>query len=350
MSFKVLVNLDLGGNEILNVLLQKLASDPSSPVAGRIYYNTTFDTVRYYNGTVWVELTAGTGGDADTLDGEDGTYYLNRTNHTGTQTASTISDLATVVKAYTLDEFANPVADLDMDTFKITDMGDPTNPQDAATKAYVDLLAQGVKDVKQSVRAATTANITLSAPQTIDGVSVIAGDRVLVKNQSTAADNGIYVVAAGAWSRSADADSSAEVTGGMFTFVTEGTVNADSGWTLTTNDPITLGSTSLTFAQFTGAGQITAGTGLVKSGNTLSLDSANGYAARIYTTTIGDNSNTELTITHNFGTRAVEVQVFTTASPYDTVYTDVERTTTNTVLLRFAVAPTTGQYTVVVTG
>lgn len=105
-------------------------------------------------------------------------------------------------------------------------------------------------DYKASVRAATTANITLSGAQTIDGVSVIAGDRVLVKNQSTGSQNGIYVAASGAWARATDADSSTEVTAGMFVPVAEGTVNADTFWLLTTNDPITLGSTSLTFAQF----------------------------------------------------------------------------------------------------
>jgi hypothetical protein len=133
-------------------------------------------------------------------------------------------------------------------------------------------------DVKDSVRVATTANLTLSGTQTIDGVSLSAGDRVLVKNQSTASQNGIYVVAAGVWGRASDADISAEVTAGMFTFVAEGTVNADSGWVLTTNDTITLGTTSLTFAQFSGAGQITAGAGLTKNGNTID---AVGTAGRI---------------------------------------------------------------------
>lgn len=141
---------------------------------------------------------------------------------------------------------------------------------DAYTKTEVDGLVTGL-DFKQSVRVATTANITLSGTQTIDGVSVVAGNRVLVKDQSTASQNGIYVVAAGAWSRSTDADNSpaGEVTAGMYCFVEEGTVNADSGWVLTTNDAITLGSTSLAFAQFNGLGQITAGTGLTKTGNTL---------------------------------------------------------------------------------
>jgi hypothetical protein len=102
---------------------------------------------------------------------------------------------------------------------------------------------------------------------------------VLVKDQSTGADNGIYVVAAGAWARSADADTSAEVTAGLYCYVTEGTANGDSGWILTTNDPITLGSTALTFVQFTGAGQIIAGNGIVKSGNTLHAAQSGAYTA-----------------------------------------------------------------------
>lgn len=157
--------------------------------------------------------------------------------------------------------------------YKGINLVNPTNPQDAATKSYVDATKQGL-DVKDSVRAATTGNITLSAPQTIDGVSVIAGDRVLVKNQTTGSENGIYIVNAGAWTRSTDADSNADVTSGMFTFVEEGTTNADSGWVLTTNNPITLGTTALSFTQFSGAGQVDAGAGLTKTGNTIDVVTA----------------------------------------------------------------------------
>lgn len=117
----------------------------------------------------------------------------------------------------------------------------------------IDLDAGNVFDYKASVRAATTANITLSGAQTIDGVSVIAGDRVLVKNQSTGSQNGIYVAASGAWTRSSDADTSAEVSASMMVPVTEGTTNADTFWLLTTNDPITLGTTALVFTQFGGS-------------------------------------------------------------------------------------------------
>lgn len=167
---------------------------------------------------------------------------------------------------------ATPSTQMARDANGRTKVADPVAADDVATKAYVDAVKQGL-NVKESVRVATTANITLSGTQTIDGVAVVAGNRVLAKNQTAGSQNGIYVVAAGAWSRSVDADSNSDVTAGMFTFVEEGTTNADSGWVLTTNDPITLGTTALTFVQFSGAGQIVAGAGLSKIGNTLSLAS-----------------------------------------------------------------------------
>ena len=142
------------------------------------------------------------------------------------------------------------------------------------TKEYVDALKSNL-DLKDSVKVATTANINLNATQTIDGVSVSGGDRVLAKNQSDASENGIWVVSGSAWARATDADSSAEVTSGMFVFVEKGTTNADSGWVLTTDGTITVGTTDVTFSQFSGAGQITAGDALTKSGNTLNVNDDN---------------------------------------------------------------------------
>lgn len=163
----------------------------------------------------------------------------------------------------------------------LTLSGDPTNPLHAATKQYVDNAITGL-DFKNSVKAATTTNITLSGLQTIDGVALVAGDRVLVKNQAPANTNGIYDVATGAWTRSADADNSgngSEVTSGMYCYVEQGTTQASSGWILTTTGTITLGTTFLFFAQFNGLGQIVAGTGLSKTGNTLNVGT--GSATRI---------------------------------------------------------------------
>ena len=130
-------------------------------------------------------------------------------------------------------------------------------------------------DVKDSVMAATTANVVLSGTQTIDGISLVAGNRVLVKNQSNGYENGIYVVASGAWARSTDANASVDVTPGMFTFVEQGTTNGDNGFTLTTDATINLGTTNLTFTQFSGAGLIVAGDGLTKSSNTLNVNDDN---------------------------------------------------------------------------
>jgi hypothetical protein len=164
---------------------------------------------------------------------------------------------------------------LDMDSgtsATITGLASPTNDSDAATKGYVDALAQGI-DAKASVVVATTANITLSGTQTIDGISVSVGDRVLVKDQSTASQNGIYLCASSTWTRTTDADSWTELVA-AFTFVEKGTSNSDSGWICTVDAGGTLGSTSVTFAQFSGAGQITAGDGLTKTGNTLNVGTA----------------------------------------------------------------------------
>ena len=165
---------------------------------------------------------------------------------------------------------------LSLNSQKITNLATPTASADAATKAYVDDAVQGLS-AKDSVRAATTANGTLASAfangQTVDGVTLATGDRVLLKNQTAGAENGIYTVnASGAPTRAVDFDANAEVAKGAFIFVEEGTTNANAGFVLTTDGAITLGTTALAFTQFSGAGQITAGDGLAKSGNTLSVD------------------------------------------------------------------------------
>lgn len=147
------------------------------------------------------------------------------------------------------------------------------------TKGYVDAVKQAL-DIKASVHVASTANVSLTAGSSgleagdaIDGVTLVAGDRVLLKNQTDASENGIYVAVAssGTPARSDDANASVDVTSGMFVWVEEGTANADQGYVLTTNNVITLNTTNLTFTQFSGAGQITAGNGMTKSGNTINV-------------------------------------------------------------------------------
>ncbi|MEW6309947.1 MAG: phage tail protein [Pseudomonadota bacterium] len=132
-----------------------------------------------------------------------------------------------------------------------------------ATRQYVDQKVTdeiNKLDGKQSVRVATTGAIALNGLQTIDNIVLVAGDRVLVKNQAAGAENGIYVASTGAWARAADADAAIEVTPGLFVAVEQGTANADSIWQLVTDAPITLGATSLLWEMASGKAGITAGT------------------------------------------------------------------------------------------
>ena len=219
-----------------------------------------------------------------------------------TLTAAKISDFDTQVRTNRLDQMAQPTADVPFNSRKITGLADPTQNQDAATKAYVDTVSQGIH-THTSARLATAAALptstysngtgginatitgTANGALSVDSVAVAVDDRILVKNQANAFENGMYVVTAtgGAsavfvLTRSTDMNQDVEFPG-SFEFVEEGTVNADNGYVVTTNLPITIGTTGITWTQFSGAGQITAGAGLTKSGNT--IDVATASASRI---------------------------------------------------------------------
>jgi hypothetical protein len=258
-------------------------------LTGNVTGNTTGTHTGAVTGNVTGNLTGNVSGNVTTA---TGTSTFNNVTIDGTLdmssgTVGTITGLATPVNASdaatkgyvdTADNLKLNLAGgtmsgaIAMGTNKITGLGTPTADADAVTKSYVDAIAQGI-DAKASVVAASTANLTLSGAQTIDGVSVIAGDRVLVKDQSTASNNGIYLCASGSWTRTTDADTYAELVA-AYTFVEGGTVNANNGFICTIPTSGTLGSTSITFAQFSGAGQVIAGAGLTKTGNTLDVGTA----------------------------------------------------------------------------
>jgi hypothetical protein len=220
-------------------------------------------------------------------------------SNVGTFTKVTVNakGLTTAASQANLNDIASPSSSFSMGSQLLTNLADPVSDQDAATKVYVDNVAQGL-DVKASVVAATNGNITLSGAQTIDGVSVVAGDRVLVKSQTAPAENGIYVVSNTSWARSADANTWTELVS-AYTFVETGTLYADTGWVCTVNAGGTLGTTPVTWSQFSGAGTYQAGTGLTLTGNTFSITntavSAGSYGSASETLTATVNAQGQIT-------------------------------------------------------
>lgn len=287
-------HLNFSQLEARNAVVQNLSAAPSGPVKGQLYFDTVANTLFWYNGSTWVSAAGGPPPDAtatskgvvqlaNALAGTAAAPAIaagyitdamvaaaNKDGAIGTPSMRTLGGGATQALAGStpLSSIAPPTGAVAMNGQQITGMADPTTPQGGATKNYVDTTAQGLS-TKNSCLCGTTGNIVLTGLQTIDGYTTLAGDRVLVKNQTTANQNGIYVAAAGAWARSTDTNTWTELVG-AYTFIEQGTVNASSGWTCNVAAGGTLGTTPVTWVQFSGAGEITAGAGLSKAGNTLS--------------------------------------------------------------------------------
>lgn len=380
--------------------------DATSANKGIASFDATDFTVSSGNVTLNVErvedvvgnlILGGTGIDATYTDGS-GTLSIDIdstvTTNSGTQTLTN----KTLGSGTVLD------SDLNANSKKITNLAAPVNGSDAANKDYVDAVSEGLH-IHPSAVAATTGNIDLSTAlengDVLDGVTLVTGNRVLVKDQSNAAQNGIYVVqASGAAVRATDFDQPQEVDGGDFIFVTGGTINDNTGWVQTSTGITAIGTDPIYFTQFAGAGTYTAGAGLTLTGTVFSADvtpnagnaslintggaievktdtsrglsvDANGlgvnagtgltftsgaltfaasYGVRKYSANLGNAADTSFTVNHALATRDVTVQVYENASPYAQVEADVEHTDSNNLTVRFASAPTTDQYRVVVVG
>lgn len=249
---------------------------------------------------------------------------------------------------------------------KLVNLPNPTNPQDAATKDYVDVAIEGLAQ-KDNVRVASTGNVNLaSPPAAIDGITLVSGQRVLIKDQTTQSENGIYIFngAGVAMTRALDANTATELLSAVTT-VDEGTTNAGTSWRQTAIG-ITLGTTNILWTPFgvvaPPASTTTAGIIRIATQSEADAGAANNLAItpltlaawvnriRKFTATFGDGASTQFDLSHNFNTNDINVEVYRAGSPFDKIECDVERVSVNAVRLRFAVAPALNSFRVVVLG
>lgn len=284
------------------------ASRPASPVNGDLRYNTTTQTFEGYANGVWGAIVSGSGvtsvGTGTGLTGgpitSTGTISIANTGVTATSYGSSASVPVIAVNAQgqITSAVSTTIDAITLTTGSITTT--PVNSNDIVNKSYVDSIAQGLS-VKAPVLCATTTSITLSGEQTIDGITTSAS-RVLVKNQATSSQNGIYISSSGAWSRSSDANTWNQLVS-AFVFVEKGTTQADTGWTCTVDPGGTLGVTAVTWVQFSGAGTYTAGTGLTLTGSQFSITNtavtAGSYGSASSVGTFTVNAQGQLTLAGN---------------------------------------------------
>lgn len=372
MSRKFLTAVDLAKNELQNAVVQNLAAAPSSPVKGQLYFDTTTNTLYWWNGTAWVAASPGTGFPGYGSVIQEQTFGATKTDGVATTVARSdhghgnpIHDNA-AHSAVNLSALAVPTTAVSMNGQKLTSVGTPTAGTDAVTKDYADNLTAGLS-WKEAARAAQTTNRALTGLTAVDGVTPSANDRILLMGQTAPAENGLWLAQSGAWTRPTDYDAAGEAEGAAV-LVLEGTANGDKAWVCTTNPPITIGTTGTVWVQFGGGTAITAGAGLVGTttfdvgagtgitvaADTVGLDTAytdGRYAAvangvKRFAASVG--GSTSQAVTHNLGTKDVVVNVYRVASPFDDVECDVERTDTNNVTVRFTTAPAASEYRVVV--
>lgn len=360
-------SINLNGNELRNAKLHLVAAAIVGAAAGATWFDTTAASAFVHNGTEAVPLDARlrTGIPIANLD----TDPLARANHTGTQAASTISDLATVVKAYRLDEFAAPTAAVNVNGQVIQGVADPVADTDAANRRFVltavESAAAGI-DAKPSVRVATDANVTLSGEQTIDDVVLEAGDRVLLLGQTDATENGPYVVAAGAWTRAEGSFTGlSEINPGAFWFVEEGTAFGKTQWRVENTGTINVGTDNIVINQFGAVVSYSAGNGLNLSGTQFSVKVAPGGGltvdgtgvkvdtavfARKVSASLGNGTDTSFTIPHNLGSDEVIVQLRDTVGGA-LVEAEVSFPDNNTVVVDVdGAAPAAGALTAIIIG
>jgi len=392
--------------------VQNLAGAPASPVKGQMYFNSTGgdNTLYWFDGTSWIPAKSGaslalassasalvvggaaSGGSASDVSRGDHVHSLpgwgvsvaettfGGAKADGSAVTFARSDHkhgtplhdAAAHSAISLSALAAPTTALNMNGQLITSLGAPASGSDAVNKTYVDNIAQGLS-AHPSARLISVSHITLSGVgQFIDGYAVAAGDRILAKQQSTSQANGVYVAAAGAWTRALDFDAWSEFVS-AYIWIEQGDVYGDTGWVCTSDAGGTLGTSGIAFVQFSSASMISAGQGLIKTGDiidvmagdsTLTVSSnsmvvntsviaTRAYAdaavppgvTKKYAAALTGTTSPEV-VTHSLGTRDIHLQVLNSA--YTAVDVDCYATSTTTATVRFSPALGAGCRVVVV--
>jgi hypothetical protein len=326
--------------EIRNAKGHVLTTAPSSPAESQTFYHSVDGKYYYFNGSVWLPFGITDHTDLSNIGtnshAQIDSHIANTSNpHSVDKTDVGLGNVDNVQQI--------PMSWVDTDVTLAANSDTKVASQKAA-KAYMDQLMRGRK-WKDPVRVLIAYEETFSGTGTRDDVSLVAEDRVAVANADVDGKEGIWVVKSGAWVRAEDANTSALVEGMAFG-VAEGTAFKDSLWLLAT-DNVVLDTTKLVFQQVAGAGLYTAGSGINLISNAFS---ASNIIPRIHAADIGNGSAVSFVITHNFGTRDVAVRVRNNSSPYEFIEPDYEATSTNTVTVKFAVAPTSNQFRAIITG
>jgi hypothetical protein len=435
MAQKHLVPIDLSKNELQNARIQNLATAPGSPVAGQFYYDTVSNHLYTWNGSGWEQASGGGGSGTVTSVGltmptgfsvasspvtTSGTIAVTTTLNgilKGTGSAFAVASATDIGGAVRLDQISAPTAAVALNAQKITGLADPTAAQDAATKSYVDLTAQGF-DHKPTATVATAAALpavayangaagvgaTLTASAngvlTVDGYATLLNDRILVKDQASGLQNGLYLVttqgtagAAFVLTRVPEMDQATEFAGALIAVEDPGTVNSNSLWLCTNSADPTVGTTAITFVELNKAADLVAGTGITLSGNTVSVATAYAGGTSIatvgtvtvgtwsattialnkggtgsttaagartnlgatgkYSATIGDNAATSITITqatHGLAADRTNLAIVSDATSGAQVVCDITYASNGDVTFAFSTAPTTNQYRVTIIG